>query len=193
VLAFLKGNPGLSWVSYGDESGTFTGVYRTADGSLHINQSRILDGHTHLIERDMLPDGSQRVARRDDDSGYDPRTRPFYGKARDENWLVWLPPYVFYGQNVPGISCAAPLYNRAGRLRGVFSVDFDLHALSDFIAGLSVREHSRVFLFTVDEKLLAHPNLRTKSSNTEPAEHLPTLADTGDALVNAYRASLPPQ
>ena len=42
----------------------------------------------------------------------------------------------------------------------MFSVEFDLNALSEFIGGLSVSEHSRVFLFTPDETLLAHPNLR---------------------------------
>jgi hypothetical protein len=31
LLAFLEANPGPSWVSYGDESGTFTGAYRPVD------------------------------------------------------------------------------------------------------------------------------------------------------------------
>src|SRR5947207_15145212 len=29
LLAVLKANPGLSWVSYANEAGTFTGAYRT--------------------------------------------------------------------------------------------------------------------------------------------------------------------
>src|SRR5947209_1710659 len=49
LLAFLKGNPGLSWVSYGDEAGTFTGAQRTPEGGLRINQSRIVGGHTRLF------------------------------------------------------------------------------------------------------------------------------------------------
>jgi hypothetical protein len=34
------------------------------------------------------------------------------------------------------------------------------YSVSDFVAGLSVSEHSRVFLFTADGTLLAHPNQR---------------------------------
>ena len=48
----------------------------------------------------------------------------------------------------------------SGKLRGVLTADFDLNALSDFVSGLSVSEHSRVFLFTSDEILLAHPDRR---------------------------------
>jgi serine phosphatase RsbU (regulator of sigma subunit) len=194
LLAVLKGNPGLSWVSYGDETGTFTGAYRTAQRGLRINQSRILDGRTHLIERDVLPDGSWHLYREEQNSGYDPRKRPFYVKARREGRLVWLPPYMFYYQGVPGISCSAPVKDRSGRLRGVLSVDFDLHALSDFVAGLSISEHSKVFLFTADQVLLASPNQQRKvhSSSDRDADKLPTLANAGDPLVDAFRGNLQP-
>ena len=114
LLAVLKANPGLSWVSYSDESGTFTGANRTPEGGLRISRSRIVDGRTQLVEHDVLPDGSLRVFRTDPDSGYDPRTRPFYVKPRQAGRLVWLPPYVFYRQGVPGISCAAPVTDAAG-------------------------------------------------------------------------------
>jgi phosphoserine phosphatase RsbU/P len=194
LLAFLESNPGLTWVNYGDEDGTFTGVYRTDQGGVRVNQSRIVDGHTRLVEHDVLPDGSWRPARRDDDSGYDPRTRPWYRKARDEGRAVWLPPYVFYNQGVPGVSCAAPVRDGAGRLRGVFSADFDLNDLSDFVTGLAVSEHSKVFLFTADGTLLAYPGEHVvRVDGQRGAGKLLTLADTGDALVDAYRKNLRPE
>jgi hypothetical protein len=36
LLAVLKANPGLSWVSYSDESGSFTGAYRAPEGGTLI-------------------------------------------------------------------------------------------------------------------------------------------------------------
>ena len=42
LLAVLQANPGLSWVSYGDEAGTFTGAYRTPDGGVRIYRTRIV-------------------------------------------------------------------------------------------------------------------------------------------------------
>ena len=77
----------------------------------------------------------------------------------------------------------------AGKLRGVLTADFTLTALSEFVAGLSVSEHSKVFLFTDDQVLLAHPDRRTVSGSGGSARLL-TLADLSDPLVEAYRANL---
>src|SRR5262245_62350439 len=85
-----------------------------------------------------------------------------------------------------------PVKDTSGKLRGVLTADFDLNALSDFVSGLSVSEHSRVFLFTSDEVLLAHPDRRGVSGERETAKLL-TLADAGDPLVDAYRANLRPE
>jgi phosphoserine phosphatase RsbU/P len=188
LLAVLKANPGLSWVSYSDESGSFTGAYRPPEGEPLIKHSHIVDGKTKLVEYQTLPGGIRKILKTDE-SDYDPRKRPFYLGAKQAGRLVWLPPYVFYWQWVPGITCAVPVKDASGNLRGVLTADFDLNALSDFISGLSVSEHSRVFLFTSDEVLLAHPNRRGVSGEGENAKLL-TLADAGDPLVDAYRANL---
>src|SRR5262245_55939408 len=91
LLAVLKANPGLSWVSYSDEAGSFTGANRTPEGGLRLNRSRIVGGKTKLVEHDVLPDGGLKVVKTDEDSGYDPRVRPFYTGAKREGRLVWLP------------------------------------------------------------------------------------------------------
>jgi phosphoserine phosphatase RsbU/P len=192
LLAVLKANPGLSWVSYSDERGRFTGAHRRPEGGTLINRSHIVGGKTKLVEYDTQPDGARQILKSDDDTGYDPRKRPFYLGAKQAGRLVWLPPYVFYWQWVPGITCAAPVKDASGRLRGVLTADFDLNALSDFVAGLSVSEHSRVFLFTSDLVLLAHPDRRSVSGERETAKLL-TLADAGDSLVDSYRANLKPE
>jgi phosphoserine phosphatase RsbU/P len=208
LLAFLQGHRGLTWVNYGDENGTFTGVYRTGKGELRVNQSRIVKGHTHEVEYRVLRDGTWREARKDNDSGFDPRNRPWYDKAK-KGRLVWVPPYVFsprLGEDVAegdapgaveqtvGITCAAAVRDRKGKLRGVVSVDLEWHALSDFLAGLSVSEQSRVFLFTADKTLLAHPNQRQlMKGGQRGAGKLLTLADTGDALIDAFGENLRPE
>jgi HAMP domain-containing protein len=188
LLAILEANEGLSWVSYGDEQGRFTGVYRPVDGGLRINQSRIAEGHTKMVEYNVMPDGSRQLHRTDNDSGYDPRTRPFYAKAKKSGRLVWIEPYVFFNQGVPGVSCAAPVYDTEHQLRGVVSVDFDLKALSTFVRGLSISENSLVFLFTADEYLLAHPNLeQIQPAGSPDRQKLLTLADMNDPLVQSLR------
>jgi serine phosphatase RsbU (regulator of sigma subunit) len=186
LLVFLQSNPGLSWVSLSDESGTFTGAYRV-DRRVRIRQTRIVHGKTPTIEYDVLPDDTWR-ALPEYESAYDPRVRPYYTKTKAARRLVWLEPYIFYDQGVPGISCAAPLEDRSGRFRGVVTADFDLNALSAFVARVSVSPNSRFFLYTADETLLAHPTRRVVSPERQKATgKLLTLADTDDPLVDAFR------
>src|SRR5262249_8362047 len=160
-------------------SGSFTGAYRAPEGGTHINHSHIVNGKTKLVEYTTLPDGTRKILKSDDDSGYDPRKRPFYLGAKQAGRLVWLPPYVFYWQWVPGITCAVPVMDASGALHGVLTADFDLNALSDFVGSLSVSEHSRVFLFTSDEVLLAHPDRRGVPA-TDGHATLLTLTEAGD-------------
>src|SRR5262245_58718459 len=192
MLAVLKANPGLSWVSYSDERGTFTGAYHAPEGGMQITRSRIVNDKTTRAVYDVLPNGTQKLLKTDDESDYDPRKRPFYIGAKRAGRLVWLPPYVFYWQWVPGITCAVPVKDASGKLLGVLTADFDLNALSDFVSGLSVSEHAHVFLFTADQTLLAHPEHRAVSGIRETARLL-TLADVSDPLVDAYRANLRPE
>jgi serine phosphatase RsbU (regulator of sigma subunit) len=184
----LGANQGITWISYGNERGAFTGAYRTAEGALRVNQSRIENGRTLLVEHDVLPDGSWRLHRRNDDGRYDPRTRPYYTRARDARRLVWLPPYVFYDQAVPGISCANPVIAPSGELVGVLTVDFDLNTLSAVLPTLSVSPHSKFFLFTTDGTLLAYPGQRLVVEHGHGTEgRLLTLGDVQDPLVQEYR------
>jgi phosphoserine phosphatase RsbU/P len=193
LTGVLRANPALTWVSYGDERGTFTGAYRTQDGVLRVNQSHVdaSTGRTKLVEHNVLPSGVWQPHRTDDDSGYDPRKRPFYVKAKDAKRLVWLPPYVFYDQGVPGITCADPVYDDRGTLRGVMTVDFDLNALSDFVAQLSVSPRSKTFVCTSDGLLLAHPNRRLIAQpGARGAGELPRLQDIDDPLAAAFAGHL---
>src|SRR5262245_42797097 len=48
LLAVLKVNPGLSWVSFSDESGDFTGAYRAPEGGTLIKHSHIVNGTTKV-------------------------------------------------------------------------------------------------------------------------------------------------
>jgi len=195
LTAVLRAHPGVTWVSFSDEAGAFVGAYRTPDGALRVNQSRIQqNGRTLMLEFDVLPDDSWRPYRREDDSGYDPRKRPFYARAKSAGRLVWPPPYIFYEQGVPGVTCANPVYDGAGKLRGVLTVDFDLNTLSKFARQLTVSPNSRLFIMSAEGVLLAHPTQRpgVRPGGRERGE-LKTVRDIGDPLVAAFDAQLTPE
>ncbi|HSV14410.1 MAG TPA: SpoIIE family protein phosphatase, partial [Tepidisphaeraceae bacterium] len=193
LVGLLRANPGVTWISYSDEAGTFTGAHRTASGTLRINQSWIEAGHTKLIEHDVYANDSWSIFRTNDDSKYDPRKRPFYIQARDAGRLVWLPPYIFYDEGVPGITCACPLFDQAGKMLGVLTFDFDLNALSQFAAGLTISQNSKVTLMTPEGVLLAHPSSQMNVTRGHMGEGtLPTVADVDDPAAKVFFEQLRP-
>ncbi|HEY1956516.1 MAG TPA: adenylate/guanylate cyclase domain-containing protein [Polyangiaceae bacterium] len=189
LASVLRANPGFAWVSYSDARGSFVGAYRKGD-ELRTNRSKIENGKTELWEHVIQPDGTLRLFRHEDDTHYDPRTRPFYVLAEKEKARVWAPPYVFYDQGVPGITCAEPIYGKDGALRGVVTVDFDLDVLSKFVAALHLSPHAVVFLYTGDEgdaTILAHPTLHVVAQTHKGDQgELVTSKNIPDPLVRAF-------
>ena len=197
LAVVLRANPGLSWVSYSDEAGAFVGAYRTPAGELRVNRSHVNEqGQSPVVEHEVLPDGSWRPFRTEADSGFDPRTRPFYRLAREARRIIWTPPYIFYDQGVPGVTCANPLYDARGQLRGVLTVDFDLDLLSQFVGQLPVSPNSRMFIMTADGTMLAYPGRqpvpRGSAVGRRGEGELQTVGTLGDPLLAAFDAQLTP-
>jgi adenylate cyclase len=191
-LALLRANPDFSWVSYSDESGSFCGAYHSTDGLFRVNRSSIHDGKTELDEHDVDGSGAWTLRRHVADTGYDPRTRPFYRLAAQAKRRVWTPPYVFFDQAVPGITCAAPRLDAAGKLVGVLTVDFDLNALSRFVAKVKPSAHGEVFLLTPDGVVLAHPTIKVvEQMGAGASGKLVQARDIDDPVVNRFIEALP--
>ena len=192
LLAMLRANPGYSWVSYGDREGAFTAAYRPNETTIRLNTSYIDDaGHVVLDERDVLDDGSEVAGRHEADSHYDPRTRPWYTAAVEAGHRTWLPPYVFFHQGIAGITCAEPQRDAQDAIVGVYTVDFDLGALSRFVSELSLSEHGSVFVFTEAGEVLAHPTRAAVVGMAGVDEgRITRLEDFDEPAMVAFRSAL---
>ncbi len=146
ALAVLRTHPHLSWVSYGDREDRFVGAWRDAAGSVYVNRSFPVNGRIRLVEDRVLADGRREPARRSADHGYRPRERPYFTAAERRRDVAWTEPYEFYAGGGLGITCAAPVFDGAGRVRGVFTVDFSLDRLAEFLDAMPVSERGRVFI-----------------------------------------------
>jgi adenylate cyclase len=190
LLAVLRDNRGFAWVSFSDVDGTFTGVQRTRDGSLVVSQTHSEDGKIIRDERTVAADGSWVLARHDPDARYDPRTRSWYAQAVRAKKRTFTDPYVFFDQAVPGITCAAPVFDKAGALRGVVTADFSFNSFGDFVATLHPSPRARVFIYTESGTILAHPSVRVVQRVGSRAEgSLVTKADIDDPVVRRYFGS----
>jgi adenylate cyclase len=188
LLAVLRAYPAFTWVSFSDAAGTFVGAYRPATGPLRISWSWIENGKTVSEELDVQGDGTWEPRTNADDTGYDPRTRPFYVEAVKARKRIWTPPYVFF-EGVPGITCAEPLIGAGGGVTGVFTIDFDLNQLGAFTRGLRFTPNGRVAVLTGDGIVIAHPTAAVVTGAPGGEAALVRAADVRDpALAKAVAA-----
>jgi sigma-B regulation protein RsbU (phosphoserine phosphatase) len=191
LAGLLRANENITWISFSNPAGDFTGVYRDEQGRICSNQSHIVEGKTHLTEYVLADGGGRTPLREEADSGYDPRTRPFYVRAAGTRGIAWSDPYIFYNWSIPGISCSAALRGRSGELRGVFSVDYDLNRLSDLARQAALNEHAEVMVFTAQRVLIAHSSVRVAPVNNQRGSgELLSLADVADPITRAFEGQL---
>ncbi len=73
---------------------------------------------------------------------YDPRTRPWYQAALAAQAPVWGEIYSWVlptkAEPVLGVPFVVPVYGDSGEMLGVFDVEFSLHDLGRFLAGLTI-------------------------------------------------------
>ena len=148
TLAVLSAHQNVSWVSYGSSTDHFLGAKRDDRGNIFANHSFPVGSRIRLEEDRIFPDGSREAIRRVDDHGYRPTQRPYFQAAVAKRDLVWTEPYEFYAGGGLGITCAAPLLDAKGNVRGVFTVDFLLDRLAGTLEDLRVSKHGRVFIAT---------------------------------------------
>src|SRR5207302_43335 len=129
-----------------------------------------------LEEDRIFPDGSREAIRRVDDHGYRPTQRTYFQAAVAKRDLVWTEPYEFYAGGGLGITCAAPLLDAKGNVRGVFTVDFLLDRLAGTLEDLRVSKHGRVFIATGQGTILVGRRVAVARWIASPLRELADVA-----------------
>ncbi len=156
LVARFRYQKKLSWLSYGDAQGRFTGASRHPSGRIVIQRSWLDEEGGHV--REEFVDGDQERLRWNDDWTYDPRLRPFYQLAAASTDPIWTKPYEWFGDEGLGITSALALRDPESQVvRGVFTADYHLGALADFLANLRLGKNGRAYLLGRTGELLASP------------------------------------
>ncbi|RYH10123.1 cache domain-containing protein [Tropicimonas sp. IMCC6043] len=161
--------PQFAGVFHGSEDGGFVYVMRSdGPGPFRTKIIRI-DGDqrtTELIWRNN--DFSVVERRMDPEDVYDPRTRPWYIRARDQMTTIWTDPYIFFSSQQPGITLASPVRDGAGGVRGIVGVDIEISDISDFLARLRIGSTGKALIIHENGDVIAHPDkslLKTKDQD----------------------------
>ena len=186
LVARFRYQKKLSWLSYGDAYGRFTGAWRHPSGRIVIHRSWLDEQGGHV--REQFADSAQERLRWSDEWTYDPRQRPFYQLACAATVPVWTQPYEWFDAEGLGITSAMALRDAdSSKVRGVFTADYHLGALADFLADLRLGTQGRAYLLNRDGGLLASP----RRGETAPDDLLREAVAQMPAMTSEGLQSLP--
>jgi serine/threonine protein kinase len=179
----ILGRPGVSYASISFPDGTFRGAYLGDQRRIEAQESRIGASGTQVARFTVA--GGALVPLRQEVTEYDPRKRGFYQLAQKAHARAWTDPYTFFGSHETGITCTEPVYDAAGALIAVLTVDFDVGALSTFVARPALDE-ARTLVTTRDGVILAYP--AADQRKLPATDQLLRYADLHDPSLDALYA-----
>lgn len=194
LLAIAHGRPGVAIASISTPAGAFHAVEHRNQEWTYVHASVAADGSTPRSVYTFTMDRTLAPGRQQDDSGFDPRQRPFYLAATRNGGRTWTDPYAFFNSGYTGITCAEPVphpQDASAPLIGVVAVDFDLESLGAVLEQVDAQFASHSFLFTAERVLVGLPQAWRPTSDAAGHRHLVTVADVKQPLLHGYFSALP--
>ena len=144
-------------VYYSDVSGNLVMLNRMNDGSYSRryvtndgNEINVRWEHINPAYHGTYPNTTDSASK-----GYDPRKRIWYTSAVEQKSIIWTPVYLFATDNIPGFTCAVPIYNNSGSLVGVSSIDIAVDELSRFLGTIRPTQGTKIVIVDKAENLVA--------------------------------------
>lgn len=167
MLSSLEFHDELFSVYVGYENGTFIQIaairekrevrrlFNAPEKAAFVLRTISIDAEGALKQRWLFLDRQRRVIgeRSGLDPDYDPRTRPWYIRAKKETTAFYTRPYIFSSTRLPGITCAERLVDGGG----VFGADITLDHFSRSLKRQKVSDNGLLFLFDRSGRIIAHP------------------------------------
>ncbi|SNS72792.1 cache domain-containing protein [Tropicimonas sediminicola] len=193
IFQQLQLAPQFAGVFHGNEEGEFVYVMRTDDGPAPFRSKIIrVDGGVRTTELIWRNDDYSVVERRmDPEDTYDPRTRPWYQRARQELTTIWTDPYIFFSSQQPGITLASPVLSGPGSVRGIVGVDIEISDISDFLGRLRIGSTGKALIIHQNGDVIAHPEkdlLKTEAA--DGTLRFTNIRSFGDPIAQAAFSDL---
>jgi class 3 adenylate cyclase len=140
-----------------DPQGNFLMIARQPDGSLHtkIIERSVKAHQASWIRRDK--EGNVVDTETSVDDSYDPRNRPWYTGAVDSGTVYWSDFYIFFTSQTHGTTVSIPILGKSDQLLGVFGLDVELKAVSEFLEKLKIGENGKAVIVDEEGDIVAHP------------------------------------
>ncbi len=151
----LRVEPALSWLTYGSAAtGGFVGAWRDDQGRLVINRSDPTVDSGRPREYFVNDDGGRTALVRGLAAGYDAREQPWFKQASQSQEPVWSKIYV-WNDGVSGLTLSlAARAPETGEVIGVFTADYTLGAIGEFLRSLAGGSARVLVLVTPEGQLM---------------------------------------
>ena len=152
-----KIHPQFKMVYYADAAGDLVMLNRMADGSFSRRMVHNTGGEIQIRwdHSNSSYFGSYRNTDEPAETGYDPRKRLWYKSAIEERKIIWTPVYLFATDNLPGFTCAVPIFAPNGNVVGVSSIDIAVDELSRFLGTIRPTPNTGIFILDKQDNLVA--------------------------------------
>jgi len=123
--------------------------------------------------------------------GYQSLLLPWYTKVIEKRNIVWTDPYIFYTSQKPGVTIAAPSWDKDGNLKGIVGVDVAISELSTFISKLKVGKTGQAFMLNQNGDVIAYKNLNNLIIHKKDSSsfRLPKVSEiNNDIVFNAFNS-----
>jgi serine/threonine protein kinase len=179
------GHAGVSHLSLSFPVGLLRSTYFEGS-SLRVQESRVVDA-SHSVRQNFVVEGESVRVIEEIKNNYDPRTRPFYLHALRVPGRSWTPPRTYFSTKTTGISAVTSLRDATGNVQAVMTVDFDINAMSNFVAELAV-PGARSVVFSSDGAILVYSSRDRKAPQLKQ-ERLLLASDLDDPAITSLFAN----
>ncbi len=165
----LDGCPQLSGISIGDAEGNGYLVAKNPEGKWtnQLVSPETVGTQTRWLTWENLDGAVEQTTRKEQ---YDPRARPWYLQAADQDYpdetVFWTEPYSFFTGGAPGITASVRVQSPKGIFR-VLSVDLLLEEISKLTTSMKVSPQGFVVVTTSDVRAIGlprHPRFEDSSA-----------------------------
>lgn len=117
---------------------------------------------------------------------YDPRKRPWYLAAKNENEFTWTDLFIYRlaSEGLLGAGAVTPVYYPNGKLHGVVFIGVRMDVFGKAIQNIRVTKHSTINIMTQDGKLFATTNTAIQPKLAKNAIDIHSLNIPG--LVSSF-------
>ncbi len=155
-------------------------------GTAYVLRSISVDADGNLKQRWHFLNRQRQITgtRADLDPGYDPRVRPWFLRAQEEEAAFFTEPYIYSSTKLPGITCAEKLIYGDG----VFGADITLNRFAISLERQKVSDNGMLFLFDRAGRIIAHPTQDPIRAGKNETLSILTGAESDDPRVRAIVA-----